>query len=194
MELVLKEISLAEWIGFVFGIAGVILTVKENSWCFPIGLINVIVSLFLFFEQKLYSDAIQQVVYIVLLSYGWYKWIKGEQANDLPVTKSNPGLIIQLGILIFLLTVLMGMLFKKYSDASLPYLDALATSMSFCAQWMIARKKLENWLIWIDVNCLYIGIYIYKHLWLYVILFFIYLLLAIKGYFEWKKKLIPRHE
>ena len=69
--------SQIEIIGFVFGIAGVWLTIKENLLCFPVGLINVIVSLILFFQQKLYSDAIQQMVYIFLLSYGWYKWISG---------------------------------------------------------------------------------------------------------------------
>ena len=70
--------SVIELIGFVFGIAGIWLTIKESAWCFPVGLINVIVSLILFFEQKLYSDVIQQLVYILLLSYGWYKWISGK--------------------------------------------------------------------------------------------------------------------
>jgi len=81
------------------------------------------------------------------------------------------------------------MVFKKYTDASLPYWDATATALSFAAQWMIAKKKIENWLLWIIVNIMYVGIYLYKGLFLYTILFAIYLLLAIMGWREWKKSL-----
>lgn len=182
--------SAAEITGFVFGVAGIWLTIKENIWCFPVGLINVIVSLVLFYEQKLYSDAIQQIVYIVLLSYGWYKWVKGENKNGtLMISFSSRKLSFTLLMLCILFSVSAGMLFKNYTDASLPYWDATATALSFAAQWMIAKKKIENWLVWMVVNIVYTSIYLYKDLYLYALLFAVYFILAVKGWLDWKKSL-----
>ena len=90
-------------------------------------------------------------------------------------------------LLVFItLSFTMGFLFDTYTDADVPYFDASATAMSFIAQYLIARKKIENWLIWMVVNVVYVGIYAYKELYLYAALFTIYLLLAIKGYWSWK--------
>ncbi|MBK7387951.1 MAG: nicotinamide mononucleotide transporter [Bacteroidetes bacterium] len=73
--------------GFIFGIVGIWLTIKENVWCFPIGILNVTISFFLFREQQLYSDALQQVVYFILLGYGWYKWSRGITSNSLEISE-----------------------------------------------------------------------------------------------------------
>jgi len=190
MELFGQYISFTEIIGFVFGVGGVFLTLKQNIWCFPIGLINVAVSLVLFFHQKLYSDAIQQLVYIILLSYGWYKWINPEDSNGkLKISFSSFKLLAALFLICVIFSAAVGSIFKKYTDASLPYWDAAATALSFASQWMIAKKKIENWLLWIIVNMMYIGIYLYIGLFLYTILFAVYLLLAIAGWKEWKKSL-----
>jgi nicotinamide mononucleotide transporter len=180
--------SPVEIAGFIFGVAGIWLTIKENIWCFPVGLINVIISLILFFQQKLYSDAIQQIVYIVLLSYGWYKWINGDvRLKALKISFSSAMLLIILFMLCIIFSLAAGYIFKTYTDASLPWWDAGATALSFTAQWMIAKKKIENWILWMVVNVMYVGIYLYKDLFLYAILFFIYLLLAIHGWMEWRK-------
>ena len=140
----------------------------------------------LFLDVRLYSDAIQQIVYISLLSYGWVRWTKGERPETkLNVTHASQKLIFRLLFLIIAFTFVVGTLFKNYTDASLPYWDALATALSFSAQYLLAEKKIENWLVWIDVNIIYIGIYFYKGLPLYTVLFTIYLLLAVAGYFKW---------
>jgi len=175
-----------EIIGFLFGIAGVWLTIKEHWWCFPVGLVNVTVSLFLFFDQRLYSDAVQQAVYILLLSYGWYQWKYNTLVKRPEIGFMNG--VMKVSMLIFLITLSfsMGYLFDKYTDADVPYLDSSATALSFIAQFLIARKKMENWLIWMVVNVMYIGIYSYKELYLYVLLFAVYLALSVKGYISWK--------
>ena len=175
-----------EIIGFVFGVAGVWLTIREHWTCFPVGLVNVTVSLFLFLEQKLYSNTLQQAVYIVLLSYGWYAW-KNHSQSIKPAISYMGGRMKTILLLVFItLSFTMGFLFDTYTDADVPYFDASATAMSFIAQYLIARKKIENWLIWMVVNVVYVGIYAYKELYLYAALFTIYLLLAIKGYWSWK--------
>ena len=183
--------SAIEVTGFIFGVAGIWLTIKENPLCFPVGLVNVIISLILFYQQKLYSDTIQQVVYILLLSYGWYEWIAGKGfEKDHEISYSSQKLLFVLLLISVTFSITAGTLFKKYTDASLPYWDATATALCFTAQWMIAKKKIENWILWIVANIMYIGIYIYKDLYLYALLFLIYLVLAVKGYMEWKKSYV----
>ncbi|MEP7264103.1 MAG: nicotinamide riboside transporter PnuC [Bacteroidota bacterium] len=175
--------------GFLFGVAGVVLTLKENVWCFPVGLINVAVSLFLFYNQKLYADAIQQSVYIILLTYGWFGWLHGEKKNVLQISKSTSSLLISCLFIWMTGTFILGYLLQNYTDASTPWPDSAATILSFIAQWMIAKKKLENWLLWIVVNISYIAIYVYKDLLLYAVLFFVYLILALAGFYAWKKEM-----
>ncbi len=175
--------------GFVFGVAGVWLTIKEHWLCFPVGLVNVGVSLFLFYDQKLYSDTVQQGVYILLLSYGWYRWKNSKVKESLKVSYMNPMMLVSVGAAFLLISISMGYFFDTRTDADVPYLDAIATALSFGAQFLIARKKIENWLIWMVVNMLYIGIYSYKGLYLYAVLFFVYLVLAVKGYLAWNASL-----
>jgi nicotinamide mononucleotide transporter len=96
-----------------------------------------------------------------------------------------------LWLLLFLITVgstiVMGVVFREYTNASLPFLDSFLTSVSLVAQWMIARKKIENWLLWIFADVIYIPLYIYKELPLTAFLYLVFLVMAIKGFIDWKK-------
>ncbi|MCX6290968.1 MAG: nicotinamide riboside transporter PnuC [Bacteroidetes bacterium] len=186
-----QQVTVFEIVGFVAGIAGVWLTIKESIWNFPIGLINVTASLLLFYRSQLYSDTFQQAVYIVLLSYGWYHWSRGtKKKNDLSVSTSSVKLLMILLALAVTGSVAGGFLLGRYTNASYSYWDATGTSLSLIAQWMIARKKIENWILWMVVNMLYIGIYYFKHLNLYMVLYAIFLLMAVRGYYSWKKHLV----
>jgi len=201
-----QEASLIEIVGFMAGVAGVWLTMKESVWNFPVGLVNVIASLVLFYNTQLYSDTIQQAVYIVLLCYGWYKW-SGKDGRwkmevgsrewevgsgvKLHITTSSAQLLTILFVIFVLCSAAAGFLFWKYTNASYPYWDAAGTTLSLIAQWMIAKKKIENWLLWIVVNILYVGIYYFKHLHLYMVLYALFLGMAVAGYYQWRKGLTP---
>ncbi len=190
-ELLGQQVSAFEIIGFLAGILGVWLTIKESIWNFPIGLVNVIASLVLFYRSQLYSDTFQQAVYIVLLSYGWVHWWRSDKTkNDLQVTSSSTKSLLTLSVLAIGCSAAGGFLFGKFTNAAYSYWDATGTTLSLIAQWMIARKKIENWIIWIAVNILYIGIYYFKHLNLYMLLYAVFLLMAVRGYFSWKKHLV----
>ena len=177
-----------EIIGFISGFTGVFLTVKKNKWCFPIGIINVIISCFLFYESRLYADSLQQLVYIPLLIVGWLNWNKNVETEFIVerIKKKEAALYFSL----FILTgVVLGFILKTYSNASFPWIDSMATSASFLAQYLIAKKKIENWIIWIIVNVVYMFVYLQKDLSLYAILYCVYLFLAIQGYYQWRKQL-----
>ena len=176
--------------GFICGIAGIVLTLKENIWCFPVGLANVILSLFLFYSQQLYADTLQQLVYIFLLLYGWYQWGKNNNvSSQLPISQSSSKLILYCFLVWLGATGILAFTLTHFTNAAAPWPDSAATSLSFIAQWLIAKKKIENWLLWMVVNTLYIAIYLYKGLNLYTFLFAIYLCLAIWGYMQWKKEM-----
>ena len=187
-----EQISWVELIGTIFGIAGVWLTVKEKILCFPVGIVNVALYAWLFFHSRLYADALLQLVYIILLIYGWYSWRNGRRNDSqLPVTKTSVQTSIFLSLICILSTLGLGIFFKYNTNASLPYIDSLTTSMSLIAQWMIAKKRIENWIVWIVADVIYVGMYLFKHLYLTSVLYFIFIILAIIGWQQWKKDLKP---
>lgn len=183
-----QSTSLLEIAGLVTGIISVWLTVRQNILCFPTGIINVLIYAFLFSSSgiRLYADAFLQIVYLILLIYGWIRWKKNKIEINFPIS-INSFFLIRLLVFCIPLFLILGLFLVNYTNASLPWLDALLTVISLAAQWMIAKKMIENWILWIVVNTIYIPMYIYKGLHLTSILYFIFLLLAIKGFGEWKK-------
>jgi nicotinamide mononucleotide transporter len=182
-----EQITFVELTGTVFGILGVWLTVRENILCFPTGIVNVALYAWLFYKSHLYADALLQIIYILLLIYGWYVWIRKKNYSELHVTKSSENLLLFLFILCVISTIGIGTFFSYKTDASLPYVDSFTTSLSLVAQWMIAKKKIENWLVWIVADVIYVGMYVYKHLYFTSFLYLIFIILALIGLQQWKK-------
>ena len=187
MEIFGQSISILEIAGTVFGIIGVWLTVKKNKWCFPTGIINVILYAILFFQTKLYADASLQVIYVFLLAYGWFQWKRKSAGKEFTIETTNSYLMFTLVLIGVAGTLLIGTLFKKYTDASLPYLDSALASASLIAQWMVAKRKIENWVVWIVADVFYVGMYIYKQLYFTTFLYAIFIVLAVIGWMEWNK-------
>lgn len=179
-----------EVLGFVFGVLCVALNALENIWGWPTGLINVGIYIYIFFVARLYADVVLNIFFFITGVYGWYHWLNGGKKKDaLPITPIKPrqwGLYM-FAALIGLLAI--GYFFDTFTNADLAYWDAYTTSFSLLAQVLMAQKKLENWLIWIAVDVIAIGIYWYKDLRLTALMFLIYLVLASIGYFNWKRKM-----
>lgn len=177
-----------EVIAFLTGIAGIWLTMHEKIWCFPVGLINVSISMVIFYQQHLYADALQQIMYITLLIFGWYNWNGKKKTSDkFEVGRLSIREKVRYSLIILLSAFIIGLLLKTLTNAIFPWADSFATATAFVAQYLIARKKIENWYLWMIVNMVYIAIYFHKGLDLYTVLFGIYLVLSFGGYFKWKK-------
>lgn len=176
----------------ITGVVGVWLTLKQNVWCFPVGMLNVLLYAWLFFTPsiRLYADASLQLIYFILLAYGWYIWIKPDsQSKKIAPSKTTLSEWKIISIIILPAIFLLAWFLQTYTDADLPWSDSSLTVISLIAQWMVAKKKIENWLLWILVDVLYIPMYIYKELPLMAFLYLLFLLLAIKGLKEWKRTL-----
>lgn len=170
------------------GIVAVYLQIKENIWNWPIALVNVSLYFVVFREQKLYADMGLQAIYFVLSLYGWYEWLYGgKNKTELKVSRGNPRMAVTLISIGVVGVAVLGTIFVRYTDAALPYVDSATATTSLLAQWMITRKILENWLVWIAVDVVYIGMFIFKHLYLTAGLYAVFFVLAVMGYLEWRR-------
>jgi nicotinamide mononucleotide transporter len=175
-----------EIVGALLGLACVWLTVRQHVACWPVGIAMVVLYIFIFYDAKLYSDMLLQVIYVFLQIYGWWAWSHGgDQRQALPVNRLAKRAIVPWCLICGLATTSLGGAMAHYTDASFPYVDAFATSASLIAQWLMGRKTLESWLVWIVVDIVSIGLYLAKSLYPTAGLYIVFLGLAIYGWREW---------
>lgn len=160
---------------------------KENIWCWPFGILSSLLSIFLFIEAKLYSEAILYFFFALVGVYGWYKWKHKTNQKSLIVRTAKPQ-----NHLIWILLGLaaaygLGSYFKNNSDAEAPFWDAHTTIFSFIASYLEANKILSSWVYWIIINGVSIWLYFIKGLEIYAGLMVIYFFLSFVGYLEWRK-------
>ena len=179
-----------EILGFVTGAVCVYLNTQQNVWGWVLGIINAVLYAFVFLEAKLYADMGLQGYYFFTSIYGWWMWMYGGKNHQTLPVSLTPVKFYGLFIVLFAAaTLAWGFLLNRYTDASLSYMDSGLTAASLIGQWMMARKYLENWLVWIVADVCYVGMYIYKDLHLTAILYAVFLGLAVMGYLQWRKSL-----
>ncbi|ALI04305.1 nicotinamide riboside transporter PnuC [Pseudomonas sp. FW306-02-F02-AA] len=169
------------------GVIAVWLTVKQNPWCWPIGLVMVLLYSWFFFEVKLYSDMLLQVIYAGLQLYGWWQWTRaGEAQHGRQVTQLD-GRSMWAGLAVGAVgSLLLGAAMAHWTDAAQPWLDAALTSFSLVAQLWMAQKRLQCWPLWIAVDVIFVGLFIYKGLYLTAALYGLFTLIAVQGWREWQ--------
>lgn len=177
----------------IAGLLCVVLTIRQSLWCWPIGIVQVVLYLFIFYEAKLYSDVILQGIYIVLQLYGWWAWLKGgpRQDDDLPVTGLRASARIGWAAAAVIGAALLGGGMARWTDAALPVPDAFITSTSLVAQTLLSRKKWESWVGWIAVDVVAVPVYALKALYLTAGLYAVFLGLAVAGLLRWRRALAP---
>jgi nicotinamide mononucleotide transporter len=169
------------------GVTSVYLSVRQNIWSWPTALVNVTLYFFVFRAANLYADMGLQVFYFILSVYGWYEWLYGgEKRTELKVSRITPRVAgILLAITVAGVAALDAVL--RHTPDTVPFLDSVTSTASIVGQWMMTRKILENWTVWIAVNVLSIGMYVYKGLNQTAGLYAGFLVLAIMGYVKWRR-------
>ncbi len=179
-----------EYIAALFGGVSVYLSVRQNIWSWPTAIVNVGLYTLVFYESRLYADMGLQVVYIVISFYGWYEWLYGgKNRTELEVSRTSRRLGMLLAAIGVVSAFVLGTVFHRTTNAALPFLDSATTSTSLVAQWMMTKKLLENWIVWVAVDVVYIGMFIYKSLYVTSLLYFVFLVLSVMGYRQWKATL-----
>lgn len=182
-----------EVLGVVTSLIYLYFSVRQIIWLWPFGIISSALFILIFFNSKFYADMGLQVYYLGVSIYGWIYWSRGavyqNEKSTLPVSRisrqlalvlSVTGIVIMLGIVYIL---------KNFTDSDVPWGDGFTTAGSIVATWMLARKVLEHWLVWIVVDSVAAGLYFYKGLYPSFLLYLIFTIIAVVGYFQWKRSL-----
>ena len=191
MEVVIAYLQ-ANWIelaGSVLSIIYLYLSIKQKVSLWIFGFLCSLLYVVVFFQSKFYADMSLQFYYLGVSAFGWISWKAGKPENrkELPVKRTTPlsGAIIL--VIALVLYFLYYFILSEYTDSPLPKADAFTTALSIVATWMLARKMIEHWWLWIIVDSVSAGLYFYKALYPTAILFVIYTVMAIIGYRQWKK-------
>lgn len=191
MDIIITYIK-ANWIeitGSILSLIYLYLSIKQRVSLWVFGFMASALYVVVFFESKFYADMSLQFYYLIVSIYGWINWKRGKEEKELPTTRTP----IKLWLIIFATTIAIYFIYYfillNYTDSTIPKSDSMVGALSVVATWMLARKLLENWLVWIVADALCVGLYIYKGLYPTVALFIIYTIMAVVGYWQWQKSL-----
>ena len=180
--------DLVELFGAALSAWAVWLTARRRPWCWPVGFASVLVYGWIFTHAKLYSDALLQGAFAVLIIYGWLRWLKHLDADGrvqiARLTARQLAVHLAIGIAAALA---LGYAMHRWTDAALPWLDAALTAFSLVAQWWQGRRHIAAWWLWIVVDVIYVGEYVYKDLLITAVLYAGFVGLAAIGLRDWRK-------
>lgn len=185
-----------EFLVFVFGIASVVLAKKENIWVYPTGLIATVITTYLLYQAKYFGDMTMNAYYSLMSLYGWYKWTAKTNEPAVKITRTNLREKL-IGFGLFVLTMVITYMVYKFFDYKLEipnYIDIFTSGLFFTAMWYMALKKIENWTLWIIGDCIVVPLFAYRGLGMLSLQYFIFTILAVYGYLEWKKILKEKKE
>jgi nicotinamide mononucleotide transporter len=184
------DTSWLEVVAVIFGILSVWFARKENIWVYPTGIVNVLVYVYLCFFAGLYADMAINAFYFVMSVFGWYNWSRRDESlHHVPISTLS---IKQWLFYILLIAIAFSVIYYvllNFTDSTVPLFDSFTTSLFIAGMWLMAIKKIENWLLWILGDVLVIPMFAVKGLAFTSIQYIVFLILAVMGYIEWRKRI-----
>ena len=181
-------ITLHETVAAILSASAVWLTTRRSPWCFPVGLLSVSVYIWVYAGARLYSEVLLQCFWVVMLVAGWWRWLRHLDATGhvrvAPLQRRAAGLHLLAGVAGGLA---LGFAMHRYTNAALPWLDAMLTALSLVGQFWQNRRHVAAWWMWIAVDVVYIGMFASKHLFVTAILYVGFVALAAKGLRDWTR-------
>lgn len=185
----IQQTSLLEFIAVIAGIASVWFSKKENILVYPLGIINTIIYTWLCFKSwQLYAEGSLNFYYTIMSIYGWYCWSKKTNSKQLQISKNTKKDWV-IAISFFVVSwVILYFILQKFTNSNEPFADSFASAAAYTGMWQMTKKKIENWIWWIITNTASIPLYFYKNAMFTSIQYVVFLVMAIAGLIEWKKK------
>jgi len=182
-------VSSVEIVAALLGVVNVLLVVRRSVWNYPFGLAMVTLYFFIFQDAKLYSDALLQIFFFVINVFGWWNWSRADKVDDRVAVgiMNNRARALWLGGTIAAVLA-WGTLMARFTDAAAPFPDAAVAGISVAAQILLTLRRVESWILWIAVDVLAIGLFASRGLHVTAGLYVIFLVLAVAGLVEWRKK------
>ena len=185
----IQNTSLIEAIAVIFGIASVWFEKKENILVFPVGLVSVILYIYITYQVQLFADMGINGFYFVMSIYGWYMWVRGGKGGTpLPISYSGTKGNLINGISVIAVFFLLWFVLVNYTNSDVPVWDALTTAFFIIGMYLMALKKIENWIAWMAGNFISIPLYAYKDLVFTSIQFLVFFIIAVLGWMEWRRR------
>jgi nicotinamide mononucleotide transporter len=180
--------SWLEWVAAGLGVINVALVVRRSVWNYPFGLAMVALYFFVFYQARLYSDALLQIFFVVVQIYGWVSWMRSRTgAGEVPVSAMTLPALLLWSAGTILASFGWGILMARYTNAVAPIVDAFIAGFSISAQILMARRKIENWILWIMVDIVAIALYFHRDLRPTSALYVLFLILSIAGLVGWRR-------
>ena len=182
---------LLQIIGTLLGLLYLWLEYKANIWLWVVGAIMPVVHGVLYLTNGVYADAAMQLYYVAAGIYGLVVWRRAPKKKDDGIIKHTPrSWIVSLVVVYAVLHVAMYYLLSEFTDSRVPFFDSMSTALSIVAMWMLSRKLVEQWLVWLVVDMISVGLYLYKGIPITAMLYTLYCALAIAGYIRWRKQVL----
>lgn len=186
----LTPLGIVEILGVLSGLVCVWLYIREKVSAWPITIISASLFVVLFLHARLYANVGLQGFFIVLAVYGWRQWQSGgAEKTGVPVSRITGGAALLLLLITAAASALLTTVLDSATNAAEPLWDSLATAMSLAAQWMLAKKILENWLVWIAADIIFVYVYVQSALYVTAGLYIVYLVMATTGFLAWRRSL-----
>ena len=190
-------IIVLEFLAFIFGIISVIYAKKENILVYPTGIICTVITIYLLYRAQYFGDMMMNVYYSVMSIYGWWNWSRVKDSYYIVLISKTNKKEYLIASFFFLLTIVITFSVYKMNLDSLEipnYIDIFTSGIFFTAMWLMANKKIESWIFWIIGDIITIPLYSYRGLGILSLQYLIFLILAIQGYYEWKKTLNKQNQ
>lgn len=178
-----------EIVAVVVALAMVGCNIRQIHWGWPLAMLSSALYFALFWRSKLYGDAALQIFFIVVACWGWVQWLRGVRGDGQPlqvVRLTRRGLVATV-VASAVLWPLTGLFLKNYTDTDVPWWDAFPTAVSLVGQYLLGRKYIDNWAVWIVVNVVSVGLFAWKGLWLTVALYLVFIALSVLGWRAWQQ-------
>lgn len=183
----IKETSLLQWLAVILGVAEVLFALYDNIWLYPTGIVSTIIAIYLLLTVQLYADSALNVYYLVMSVYGWVHWAKKKQGPEVVISWSGKkDWLVSLAISIGGWLVLY-LLLKNFTPSNVPVWDALVSSTAWAGMWLLAKRKIENWIFLNISNLFAIPLLFYKQLPLFAALTLFLFVIAFGGLYKWIK-------
>jgi nicotinamide mononucleotide transporter len=183
----LKNISWLEWTGVGFGVAEVLFAKANKIWLYPAGIISVVISSYLFIISGLYAESVLNLYYLAMSIYGWWFWMYKRNSIPLPISRATQKeWFITLAIIVAGFVILY-LCLKHFTNSTVPLIDAWVSATAWAGMWLLAKRKIENWILLNISNLFAIPLLFYKELPLYALLTIFLFIVAVFGYFDWLK-------
>jgi nicotinamide mononucleotide transporter len=185
-----SPVTWLEIVAFVLAVAMVVFNMRVNPVAWPLAIASSLMYLLLFAQHKLYGEASLQIVFALVALWGWWQWLRGRQADGsrLRVRWLTARARVGLAAATLAAWPLLGLFLDRATDSDVPYWDAFPTTASLAGQWLLGRKYVENWPVWVVVNVVSVGLFAYKGLWLTVLLYTLFAAMALAGWRVWARK------